>query len=300
MTKTVLGNEIKMKTEIPAQPNETESGGMNPHQTIATAAEETKKNLFPTNVIPLPSKGLFYPDEHPLSSGVVEIKYMTAKEEDILTTESYIRTGVVIDKLLQSLLVTKFDYNDLLNGDKNAIMIAARVYGYGPNYDMQVTTPSGTEQKVTVNLEELKHKEFDEDSVRAAKNPDGTVLFEYLLPLSGNSVTFKLLTVGDLASIDQKIKKHKTNVARGQRDIQLTTRMIQMIQSVNGNTDRNFIKLFVENELTAIDARSLRQFIVEIQPDVDMNIDLIDEETGDSFRTDVTFGPQFFWPDVRV
>ena len=296
MSKTVLGNEIKLKTDVSQEGN---LQGLNPNQTIATTTEETKQNLFPTNVVNLPSRGLFYPEDHPLSSGVVEIKYMTAKEEDILTTESYIRTGVVIDKLLQSLLVTKFNYNDLLSGDKDAIMIAARIYGYGPKYEMQVTTPSGVEQKVTIDLEELAHKEFDENTVLSARQTDGSVVFEYLLPLSGLRVSFKLLTIGDLAEIEQRLKKHKTNVAKGHRDIQLTTRLIQMIQSVDGNTDRNFIKLFVD-DLKAIDARSLRQYISEIQPGVDMNIDVIDEETGDSFRADVTFGPRFFWPDARV
>lgn len=292
MAKTVLGTEIKLKTEI--QPLADQQ---NANQTVLSSAEETKKNLFPTNVVPLPSKGLFYPEDHPLATGFVEIKYMTAKEEDILTTESYIKTGVVIDKLLQSLIVTKFNYNDLLVGDKNAIMVAARVYGYGANYEMEITTPSGTQQKITINLEELEHKEFNEDLISSYRE-NGCL--EYILPLSGVKIQFKLLTVNDLALIDQRLKKHKTNVAKGQRDIQLTTRLMQMVQSVDGNEDRNFIKLFVENELTAIDARSFRQFVQEIQPDIDMSVDVIDEETGDSFRTDVTFGPQFFWPDVRV
>jgi len=297
MSKTVLGNEIKLNSDynIAADPNFAPI--TTPNQTISTATEETKKNLFPTNIVELPSKGLFYPEDHPLASGVVEIKYMTAKEEDILTTESYIKTNVVVDKLLQSLLVTKFNYNDLLVGDKNAIMIAARIYGYGPDYDIEVTTPSGTQQKVKIDLNEIKPKEFREDLISNSR----AGVFEYLLPLSGAKITFKLLTVGDLAEIEQRIKRHRTQVSKGQRDIQLTTRLIQMIQSVNGNTDRNFIRLFVEsNEFTAIDARSFRQFISEIQPDVDMSVDVIDEETGDSFRADVTFGPQFFWPDIRA
>ena len=90
---------------------------------------------FPTEMVDLPSKGLLYPENHPLASGKVEMKYMTAKEEDILTNKAYIEKGIVIDKLLQSLLVTKFDYNDLFLVDKNAIMIAARVLGYGKDYE---------------------------------------------------------------------------------------------------------------------------------------------------------------------
>lgn len=289
MAKTVLGNEIKLNVDE-RQPVQT------PNTAVFQTQEETKKNLFPTNIVTLPSKGLFYPEDNPLSSGIVEIKYITAKEEDILTTESYIKTGVVIDKLLQSLIVTKINYNDLLLGDKNAIMVAARIYGYGANYDMEVTTPSGNQQKVTVDLNELKPKEFNENVVIHT----GGNLFTFTFPLCNIPVTFKLLTVGDLTEIEQALKKHKPSVARGHRDKQLSTRLIQMIQSVDGNPDRNFIKLFVENDLTALDARALRQYVTEIQPDMDFSIDVIDEETGDSFRVDVTFGPQFFWPDVRV
>ena len=93
---------------------------------------------LPTEKVSLPSKGLLYPKDSPLASGEVEMKYMTAKEEDILTNANYIRQGIVIDKLLQSLIVTKFDYNDLLVGDKNAILVAARILGYGKDYTFEI------------------------------------------------------------------------------------------------------------------------------------------------------------------
>jgi len=93
-----------------------------------------EKFKFPTEVVELPSKGLVYPEDNPLSSGKIEMKYMTAKEEDILTNQSYIEKGIVLDKLLQALIVSKINYNDLITGDKNAIMIAARILGYGKDY----------------------------------------------------------------------------------------------------------------------------------------------------------------------
>ena len=96
--------------------------------------QQEPKFKFPTELVDLPSKGLLYPKDHPLSSGKVELKYMTAKEEDILTNQNYLKDGTVIDKLLQSLIVTKFNYDDLLVGDKNAILITARVLGYGKDY----------------------------------------------------------------------------------------------------------------------------------------------------------------------
>ena len=95
------------------------------------------KFKFPTEIVELPSKGLIYPKDNPLSSGKVEMKYMTAKEEDILTNQNYITKGIVLDKLIESLLVTKVNYNDLINGDKNALLIASRVLGYGKDYEFR-------------------------------------------------------------------------------------------------------------------------------------------------------------------
>ena len=77
---------------------------------------------LPTEKVSLPSKGLLYPKESPLSSGEIEMKYMTAKEEDILTNSNFIKNGTVIDKLLQSMIVTPINYDELLVGDKNAIL----------------------------------------------------------------------------------------------------------------------------------------------------------------------------------
>ena len=123
-------------------------------------------NKFPTEIIELPSKGLLYPKDNPLSSGKVEMKYMTAKEEDILTTQSYIKQGVVLDKLFKALIVSNGDgmpvkYDDILVGDKNAVMIAARVLGYGKDYEIEVESPSGVKQKETIDLTDIKDKEFD-------------------------------------------------------------------------------------------------------------------------------------------
>ena len=108
---------------------------------------------LPTETIELPSKGLLYTSDNLLSSGTIEMKYMTAKEEDILTNQSYIQSGTVLDKLLQSLIVTKISYDDLLIGDKNAIMIAARILGYGKDYKFMYR---GEEE--TVDLKALLQK----------------------------------------------------------------------------------------------------------------------------------------------
>ena len=157
--------------------------------------QEKPKFKFPTEHVELPSKGLLYPEGHPLSSGVVEMKYMTAKEEDILTNLNYVKQGIVIDKLLQSLLVTKFDYSDLLVGDKNAIMIAARVLGYGKDYPF---TYDGEE--IVVDLSELQPVELDENLITKGINE-----FEYTLPYSKNKITYKVLNGKDEKAIEAEI-----------------------------------------------------------------------------------------------
>ena len=252
----------------------------------AEIADENRKSTYPTLIVDLPSKGLIYPEDNPLSMGTVEMKYMTAKEEDILTTESYIKKGVVLDKLFQSLIVSKIDYDSMLIGDRDAIMIAARVYGYGEEYISSVTTPSGTVQKVTINLEDIPHKDIDESNFSGRENRF------YFTTMDGRKIEFKLLTNGDQKEIQKNLRKARRGDAR---DTQLTSRLFQMIQSVDGNDDRRFIKMFIENDFRAIDSRKFREYVNEIQPGIDMSIDVIDEDTGEPFRTSIAIGLDFFW-----
>ena len=152
---------------------------------------------LPTEKEELPSKGLVYSTDNPLSSGVVEMKYMTAKEEDILTNQNYIKDGSVIDKLLKSLIVSKINYDDLIVGDKNAIMIAARLLGYGKDYTFMYEG-----EEVTVDISELEQRFIDE-SVLLEKNTNS---FQYTLPHSGVMVTFKLLDNKDERKIKSEVK----------------------------------------------------------------------------------------------
>ena len=153
---------------------------------------EENTHKFPTETIDLPSKGLIYPEDNPLSSGQIEMKYMTAKEEDILSNQSYINNGTVLDKLLKALIVTKVNYSDIIVGDKNAIMIAARVLGYGKDYEFDYKG-----EKVSVDLSTLENREFDESSITRGENE-----FSYTLPNSGTLITYKLLTHKDEMAID--------------------------------------------------------------------------------------------------
>lgn len=239
---------------------------------------------LPTETIELPSKGLLYPEGHPLASGTVEMKYMTAKEEDILTNQNYIKNGTVIDKLLKSLLVTEFDYNDLFIGDKNAIMIAARILSYGKDYPVQYNG-----EQVNVDLSLLEPQEHQVEYVR------GTNEFEVKLPKSGNQVTFKLLTHGDELAIDNEIKGlqkiNKNNIA------EVTTRLKHTIVAINGNRERADIRKFVDGYLLAQDARAIREEYTRVSPDIDLNFTYTYED-GSEEEVAIPIGLNFFWPDA--
>jgi hypothetical protein len=244
------------------------------------------KFKFPTEVVKLPSKGLLYPEGHPLSSGEVEMKYMTAKEEDILTNLNYIKQGIVIDKLLQSLLVTKFDWDDLLVGDKNAIMVAARVLGYGKDYPFMYDG-----EEILVDLSELPSVELDENQVTRGVNE-----FEYTLPSSGNKITFKYLTGKDEKAIDAEIKGMKRINKNTSADI--STRLKHQIISVEGETDKKTVRDFVDNYMLAKDSSAFRSHIKATQPDIKMTF-IHDGANGEEEVT-IPMQVQFFWPDARV
>ena len=152
---------------------------------------------FPTEMVELPSKGYFYFDGHPLSKGKVEVKYMTAREEDILTSQNLIQQGIVIDKLLESLVVDKsIKLDDMLVGDKNAIMVAARILGYGKDYEFTYD-----DEQYTADLSKLEPIDIDFSKYTKGKNE-----FEFKLPNSERSITFKLLSGKDEKDIASEIK----------------------------------------------------------------------------------------------
>ena len=242
---------------------------------------------IPTETVTLPSKGLLYPETSPLSKGEIEMKYMTAKEEDILSNSNYIRQGTVIDKLLQALIVTPIDYNELLIGDKNAILVAARILGYGKDYNI---TFGGTEY--SVDLTQIQNKEVDFSLFKR-----GTNEFAFTLPQTGNNITFKILTHGDEQKIEAEIKGlQKVNPNSSS---EVTTRLKYMITSVEGKYDQKDIREFIDNLLIARDARALRQYYASISPDLNMKYKPNDENyTGEGIE--ISLGINFLWPDAGI
>ena len=204
---------------------------------------------------------------------------MTAKEEDILTNQSYIEKGTVLDKVLQSLIVSKINYNDLIVGDKNAIMVAARILGYGKDY-----TFSYGDQEYTVDLTQINNKPFDVPN-------KGVNEFAFTLPSTGTNITYKILTHGD----EQKIQAELDGLKKINKNssAELSTRLKYMITSVGGEREPKTIREFVDTSLLARDSRALRKHIKDTQPDVDLTF----FPDGSNNRVDIPVGIKFFWPD---
>ena len=239
---------------------------------------------FPTEVVDLPSQGLLYPADSPLSSGKIEIKYMTAKEEDILTSANLIKKGIVIEKLLESLIVDKsIKIGDLLIGDKNAVLIASRILAYGKGYDVEYDG-----QQLVVDLTTLKDKKLDETKVSKGVNE-----FEFELPATKRKVTFKLLTSTDETEIEKEIagyEKMGDGIGYG-----LTTRLKHQILSIDGDNKKASINNFVDNEFLSMDSRAFRTEVSRIMPDVDMTSTYTDLE-GNEKEFTVPMTVTFLWP----
>jgi len=249
------------------------------------------KFKFPSEVVDLPSKGLIYPKDNPLSSGKIEMKYMTAREEDILTNQNYIQKGVVLDKLIESLIISKINYNDLITGDKNALLIASRVLGYGKDYTFKgVNQDTGDIEDFTVDLTGLKDKHLDPKILKE----EGINEFDFSLPTAKTSITFKLLTHGDEKAIENEITGLKKIKKESSFDI--STRLKHMITSIDGDREKKTIREFVDTYLLAKDSRALREEVKRISPDVELKYYGDGAEEG----INIPISVGFFWPDAGV
>ena len=250
---------------------------------------------FPVELIELPSKGKLYQKDSPLSKGTLELKYMTAKEEDILASQNLIRRGVVLDKLFESVVVQDgVSIDDIFVGDKNAILLATRVLGYGPDYEVEVTDPfTGELQKVTIDLSKIQIKEVEFSNLNTEN------VYEFTFPSSKTKIKFKLLTHKDEVDINaeiQALKRLSKDKDGGSHEV--STRLRHMIIEVDGNSDRKFINKWVLNQLRSIDSRALRNYIKEITPDVDLTFEFKSDLTGETEALDIPFGAGFFYPST--
>ena len=246
---------------------------------------DKQENKFPSEEIDLPSGGKLYSKDSPLSSGKIEIKYMTAKEEDILTSQNLIRKGTVLDHLMNSVILTKeVNVDDLLIGDKNAIMIAIRILAYGPEYTVEMTNPEdGMRFTHTFDLSELPYKKIPSDVKFDTNN------FKFKLPLSKHEVVFKLLNGRDEKNIASELESlAKLNTSR-----EITTRLKYSIISVDDKDDDAFVNSYVDNIL-ARDSLALRNEMIRVSPDIEM-VQEIDID-GDRRDVSIPLDINFFWP----
>ena len=259
-------------------------------ESTSTHQKQPQQPKFPSEIIDLPTKVLMYPEGHPLSKGTIEIKYMTAREEDILTSANLIKKGVVIDELLKSMIISDVNYDDLYIGDKNAVMLSARVLGYGKDYVTDVDCPEcgNTEKDCSFDLTSFEYKEIDEGYL----NRDNK--YEFTLPNSNRKVEFRFITHKDEKAIDKEV----TRLAKisGGISPEMTTRLRYQIVSVDGDDSTETVANFIKNELFAIDSRALRDHMMEKMPDVDFTTYYGCPNCGENSEMDLPISTNFFWP----
>lgn len=257
---------------------------------LTSQHQSTPKSYpFPTEIISLPSKGLVYPETHPLAKGELTIKLMTAKEEDILTSATLIRKGLQLDKLLESIVVEPgVNVNDILVGDKNAILVTSRILAFGPEYEVSLSDPfDGKDTITTIDLSQIKIKDIDMSLLNRQNE------YDFTLPISKTPIKFKLLTHGDELAINKDIEASE-KISKQSNEI--TTRYRRIIVEVNGSRDLGTISNFVTNQLLAGDSKSLRKYMVSITPDLDLTFEYESIATGEKEALRIPFGVDFFYP----
>lgn len=255
--------------------------------------ENNKKTFEPDyeedilQTVVLPSKGLLY------ANGIkeVEIDYMTASDENLLSSPELIRKGTVMDELLKrKIKTTGIKVSELLNGDKDKIILQLRASSYGQYYDVKVTCPeTGNEFEESIDLLTLNEKELSQE-------PDELMQFTYTLPMSKKVVKFKLLTSGEFDKVMDAAQKQK-EAYKSLFAESITLLLKSQIKEVDGNSDRNFINKFVDR-MKAGDSTALRRYIKSIEPGIDYDYELTSPYTGNKFKATLNFGIDFFYPST--
>jgi hypothetical protein len=261
------------------------------------AAPASLSYVTPTEFVELPSRGKFYSTDHPLhGKEVIEMRYMTAKDEDILTSPALLKNGVAIDRLIENLIVDKsISANSLLIGDKNAVTLAARISGYGEQYEVNVTCPAcGSNTDHTFDLSQIPHNhgiQPDDDTENVSLTPEGT--FIATLPRTKFTAEFRLLNGEDETYIEQAASKlRKLNLPESSS----TTLLKQLVVSINGVNTPSEIANFIDN-MPAQDARFLRACVQLVTPNVEMTQNFECTSCGTTTEMAVPFTSEFFWPN---
>ena len=247
----------------------------------------------PTEFVRLPSVGKYYPEGHALKDQeFVEIRYMTAKDEDILTSKSLLRQGIALDRFIDNILINKrVKSKDLLSGDKNAILVAARTTGFGPEYVTKVTCPNcGSVGQHEFDLSEVSTKEApDFEELGITLTSDGNFLVT--LPRTNADVEIKLLSGKEETELVSTMEKREK---KGLPQSAVTTQMLFITVSVNGDHDRTRILKFLEN-LPSYDSRYLRDIYSKIVPNLDMKQEFECSKCGYNEEVEIPITVDFFW-----
>ena len=262
-----------------------------------TAAPATLSYVTPTEFVEIPSRGMFYPTNHPLhGKEVIEMRYMTAKDEDILTSTALLKKGLAIDRLIDNLIVDKsIRAETLLVGDKNAVILAAHISGYGEDYQVETTCEAcSATNDVVFNLSEIPHNhgyQPDENNETVSATQNGT--FMATLPRTQFQAEFRLLTGEDENYLEQSATKlRKLRLP----DATATNLLKKLVVSVNGVTVPSEIAAFIDN-MPAQDARFLRACVQTVTPNVDMTQEVECSSCGAIAEMAVPFTSEFFWPN---
>lgn len=268
--------------------------GVDPRMPKMTQADKVKADFgldVPQELVPLPSNGKVYSQDSSLHGiDIVEIRAMTAREEDILTSRALLKKGTVITELIKSCLVDKsVNVLDLLSGDRNALMVAIRITGYGPEYAVELEcNECGVKSPHEFNLAELPIKRLEIDPIIP-----GTNLFEFVLPMSKKNVKFKFMTGRD--EEEMMILAEKQKKLGLPSDNNVTTSLLYSIQSIDGIEDRAKIAGFVKN-MPARDSLALRNYMRDQEPGIVMKQETTCSSCGHEEEVSMPLGVTFLWP----
>lgn len=251
--------------------------------------------------VELPSEGYFYPEDHPLADGVVNVRHMTAADEDILTDQTLIKKNEAIDRLLENVIVDEnVELSEMYNGDVGGVMLATRIMAYGPEYPFEIDCPVCEERnQKAVDLTEIQTKEIPFEQYERNQTE-----FSMTLPVTGSEVRFRLLTRGDVKKIQTELDRVKRSAQRSggrqradgqQVSTNMTTRLRYLIQEIDGERDKPEIRRFVE-EMPARDSLSLREKVSDINPDVNLEFEFMCDHCGHAEWTEIPLDESFFFP----
>jgi len=260
-------------------------------------SQDVTKDTFnwevPVEVVPIPSEGKVYPQDSVLhNKQVLEIRAMTAQEEDILSSRALIQKGTVITRLIQSCLIDKtVDVQNMLLGDRNSLMVSVRITGYGSSYNADSSCPEcGERSSQQYNLTDLEIKRLEIEPVLPGENR-----FLFTLPVTGKEVHFKFLTGADEAERNLTMERRKKMSPDMQVDSAVTSKLEQLILSIDGVSERNKINQFVK-KMPALDSRRLRAYIEKQEPGIDMSVWMSCPGCSNTSRVSLPIGTNFFWP----